>query len=71
MRRSKITPEIRARCAEIAALKRMTPSYKELELETGIHRNYLAKVIHSLVHSSSPVPTIYPAEENILPKTQR
>lgn len=53
MRPSKITPKIRARCREVADLKRRTPSYKDLELETGIHRNYLAKVVHEFVHDGS------------------
>jgi hypothetical protein len=47
---TKITPEVRKRCREIAALKAKIPTYKELEIETGIHRNYLAKVVHQIAH---------------------
>jgi hypothetical protein len=49
VRPSKITPAIRARCREVALLKLKTPTYKELEIETGIHHNYLAKVVHEIV----------------------
>lgn len=49
MKPSKITPAVRARCEQIALLKLKIPSYKDLEIETGIHRNYLAKIVHEIV----------------------
>lgn len=49
MRPTKITPEIRKRCEEVARLKMQTPTYKELEIETGVHHNYLAKVVFEIV----------------------
>lgn len=55
MRPSKITPEIRARCREIAELKAKTPTYIELELETGIRRNYLAKIVHEIMQERGAV----------------
>lgn len=51
IRRTKITPEIDQRCAEIADLKRQIPTLKQLETETGIKRMYLAKIIHRHIHS--------------------
>lgn len=49
MRPSKITPAVRKRCEEVARLKMQTPTYKELEIETGVHHNYLAKVVFEIV----------------------
>ena len=63
MKPSKITPAVRARCEQIALLKLQIPSYKDLELETGIHRNYLAKVIHQIVVANS--------KENSLPHLEQ
>lgn len=45
MRATKITPAIRARCEQIALLKLQIPSYKDLELEVGVHHTYLAKIV--------------------------
>jgi hypothetical protein len=49
VRPSKITPAIRKRCEEVARLKMQTPTYKELEIETGVHHSYLAKVVFEIV----------------------
>lgn len=62
MRPSKITPKIRRRLKEVADLKRRTPSYKDLELETGIHRAYLAKVVHELVHEALTIGPLEPGK---------
>lgn len=62
MRPSKITPEIRKRCEEVADLKIAQRSrfsgYKDLETETGVNRNYLAKVIHEIVAAKMAKPRV-------------
>jgi hypothetical protein len=67
MRHTKITPEIRKRCEEIAALKVQIPTYKQLEIETGVHRNYLAKIVHMIVveHSKENSSTIH-VEQSVI-----
>lgn len=67
MKPSKITPAIRKRCAEVAALKLQTPTYKQLEVETGIHRNYLAKVVHEIVTAHSNENSLLHVEQTPLP----
>lgn len=65
MRPSKITPEIRKRCEEIAALKVKIPTYKQLEIETGIHHNYLAKIVHQLIVEHSKENSSLHVEQNL------
>lgn len=64
MRPTKITPEIRKRCEEIATLKAKIPTYKQLEIETGIHHNYLAKIVHELVLQKSKENSLLHVEQN-------
>jgi hypothetical protein len=64
MRPTKITPEIRKRCEQIALLKLQIPTYKQLEFETGVHRNYLAKIIHGIVKGSTLPPGPLEPEKN-------
>jgi hypothetical protein len=41
----KVTPEIDARLDRIARSKSETPTYKQLERETGLRENYLRQII--------------------------
>lgn len=49
MRVSKMTPEARARCEQIADLKHKLPSYKDLEVETGVKQGHLRKEVFKIL----------------------
>lgn len=46
----RMTPEIEARLEEVARLKAQTPTFEELERETGLTRGYLRQIVSAKVH---------------------
>jgi hypothetical protein len=49
--RTKLTVKVEARLDEVARMRFNTPSYRELEIETGLSQNYLRELISEKIQA--------------------